>query len=320
MGHRTDRFRDAGFGVFCHYLADTASNSAPTELSSEDWNRRVEGFDTAAFADQIEGAGARFCFLTIGQNSGFFCAPNETYDELVGIAPSKLSRRDLVSDVYEALHPRGIELLVYLPAGAPAADPVAVERLGWEWGFEGGWPGGWQTRTGKRLAEFQVKWEAIIRDWSTRFGEKVRGWWIDGCYFPDEMYRHPEAPNFESFAAALRAGNPQSIVAFNPGVKYPIITMTEHEDYTAGEINEVEKVRCEGRRLEHAQWHMLSYLGETWGKGSPRYTDQQVIDWTRDIIEHEGVVSWDVPIGPGGEIPGEFLAQLRAIGAGLGLR
>ncbi|MCX7934654.1 MAG: hypothetical protein N3A66_05270, partial [Planctomycetota bacterium] len=79
----------------------------------------------------------------------------------------------LMLDLYDALQVKGIPLLAYLPSGAPAADPVAVERLGWEWGFEGGWPQAWNTRrTGKRLAEFQTRWEAIVREWSLRWGPK----------------------------------------------------------------------------------------------------------------------------------------------------
>jgi len=318
MSHRTDWFKDAGWGVFCHYLADTASNSEPIPMTPDDWNRQVDAFDLGGFGAQIESTGTRFCFVTIGQNSGFFCAPNGTYDSLVGIAPSKLSRRDLIGDIADELKRRGVEMLVYLPAGAPAADSIAVERLGWEWGFEGGWPGGWQTRTGKRLADFQLKWEAVIEDWSMRWGSKVRGWWIDGCYFADEMYRDADPPNFASFADALRAGNPDSLVAFNPGVLYPIITLTQHEDYTAGEINEVEQVQCAGRWVGGAQWHMLSYLGVTWGKGEPRYSDELAAGFTRDIIAHEGVASWDVPIQKSGLIPEAFVAQLRAIGKAIG--
>ncbi|MEI6500227.1 MAG: hypothetical protein WCP21_04280, partial [Armatimonadota bacterium] len=215
------------------------------------------------------------------------------------------------------LKPRGVDLLVYAPAGSPAADPIAMEKLGWEWGYEGGWPNGYSVRTGKRLAEFQLKWEAVLSDWSRRFGDKVRGWWIDGCYFADEMYRHPDAPNFFSFADSMRAGNPDSIVAFNPGVLYPIITMTEAEDYTAGEINECDQVKCEGRWVEHAQWFMLSYLGQTWGKGPIRYSDEQALGFTKDAIAHEGVVAWDVPIQPSGLIQPEFVEQLVAIGKGL---
>jgi hypothetical protein len=262
----TDWFRDARWGVFVH------------------------AFDVEALAEQLQSVRAGFLFITIGQNSGHYCAPNETYDQLVGITPSKCSRRDLIADLYGALKQRDIPLLVYLPSGAPAADPIAVERLGWEWGFEGGWPRGWGgKRTGKRLAEFQLKWEAIIREWSQRWGENVRGWWFDGCYFADEMYRHPDAPNFESFAAAARAGNPDSLIAFNPGVKYPIISMTKHEDYTAGEINEPDKAQCDGR------W----------------------VEYTRKLLACEGVVAWDVPPGPDGAIPADFLAQLKALSEGL---
>jgi hypothetical protein len=42
---------------------------------------------------------------------------------------------------------------------------------------------------GGRLAEFQRNWEAICRDWSQRWSRRVSGWWIDACYFADEMYR-----------------------------------------------------------------------------------------------------------------------------------
>lgn len=317
MAHRTDWFKDAGWGVFCHYLADTASNSEPIDMTVDEWNRRVDAFDVRGLGDQLESIQAPYLFLTIGQNSGFFCSPNATYDEYVGIRPSKLSKRDLVADLYDELHPRGIELLVYLPAGAPAGDPVAIERLGWDWGYEGGWPHGHQVLTHKRLAEFQFRWEAIIREWSTRWGSKVRGWWIDGCYFADDMYNFPEPPNLASFAAALRAGNPDSLVAFNPGVLYPIIRHSQDEDYTAGEIVDVDRSPCTGRWVDGAQWQMLSYLGSSWGVGPLRYSDEQVTRWTRDIIANEGVATWDVRITPEGLIPEDFLAQLGAISAGV---
>ena len=47
-----------------------------------------------------------------------------------------------------------------------------------------------------------------------RWGKKVAGWWFDGCYFPDSMYRSADPPNFPSFAAAARSGNPDSCVTW----------------------------------------------------------------------------------------------------------
>ena len=295
---RTDWFRDAKWGVFTHYLGSA-------DLSAEEWNRRVDGFDAEGLARQLEAVGAAYYFITLGQNSGHFCAPNATYDRCVGIEPSKCSRRDLVADLYQALHPRGIRLLVYLPAGAPDQDPVAVKALEWQHGPH-------------RNREFQVKWEAVIREWSQRWGDKVAGWWFDGCYWPDEMYRQADAPGFASFAAAARAGNPAGIVAFNPGVKAPIISLSQHEDYTAGEINEPQEVSCTGRWVDGAQFHILSYLGPRWAGSPPRFTDEQVVAWTRDINAHQGVVTWDVPIQADGLVPQPFVDQLAALEAPLG--
>jgi len=314
----TKWFAHCGWGVFCHWLGAAPSSDGGAELTAEAWNLQVDAFDVEALAGQLETVGAPYFFITIGQNSGHFLAPNETYDKYVGIEPSKCSRRDLVSDLYEVLHPRGIRLLVYLPGGAPAADPKAVERLGWEWGFEGGWPHSWGTkRTGKRLVEFQEKWEEVIREWSMRWGTKVSGWWIDGCYFADEMYRHHDAPNFRSFVAALKTGNPDSIVAFNPGVLTPVICHTEYEDYTAGEIANALP-ECLGSWVERngkkVRYHILSYLGESWCKGAPRFPDELVATYTKYMTGKGGVITWDVPIQKSGLIPDPFVQQLARIG------
>ena len=305
MRSSTEWFKNAKWGVFTHYLTGS-------EITAESWNKRVDGFDVAGLTRQLVSMGAPYYFITIGQNSGHYCSPNATYDSLTGIKPSKCSERDLISDLYSALTPNGIKLLVYLPSGAPAADPVAMKKLGWKWGFKGDWPT-WNTeRTGERLADFQEKWESVIREWSVRWGENVKGWWIDGCYFADEMYRHPDPPNFQSLAAALKSGNPDSIVAFNPGVLTPVISMTEYEDYTAGEISEVFP-KSHGRRVDGAQYHILSYLGARWGSGEPRFANEFVMEYTKDVNSRGGVVTWDVPISEGGLIPQPFVNQLSAL-------
>jgi hypothetical protein len=317
MRSNTDWFRDARWGVFFHFLGGAASTSQH-ELPLATWNGRVDRFDVEGLSRQLAEIGAGYLCLTIGQNSGHYCAPNETYRGFVGDDLYACSHRDLISDLADALAPRGVRLLVYLPAGAPAAVPEICEKLGWEWGFEGGWPHSWGTqRTGKRLAEFQVKWEAVIREWSLRWGKQVSGWWIDGCYFADEMYRHADPPNFASFAAALKAGNPDSLVAFNPGVLVPVISLTEHEDYTAGEIaNALPAGDASApltRFVNDAQYHILSYLGGAWGAGEPRFPDALAAAYTRYINSREGVVTWDVPPGGTGLVPPAFMRQLAAL-------
>ena len=79
-------------------------------------------------ARQVQSVGAGYYQISLGQNSGYYLSPNAAYDRLTGIQPSKCSRRDLVADLYEALHKRGIRLMVYLPSGAPAQDHAARAR------------------------------------------------------------------------------------------------------------------------------------------------------------------------------------------------
>jgi hypothetical protein len=319
MNKKTDWFRDAQWGVFVHYLTGAGT-------SAEEWNARVDGFDTEGIAAQLHSVGAKYLFFTIGQSSGHYCAPNETYDRIAGVFPSKCARRDLIADLYDALEPRGIKLLVYMPSEGPHPMPER-ERFGWEWGYDG--PlcrdkdenGNPLKRTGKRLAEFQLKWEAVIEEWSVRWGRKVAGWWVDSCYFADAMYRHPDRPNFQSFAGALKAGNPDAIAAFNPGERIPVISWTEYEDFTAGEQSYglplglwvPEGYSPVRRWVDGAQFHVLNFLGQIWGDFTPRFPDELVAGYTHYINRHEGVVTWEVPVTEKGRIPDAFIGQLAGI-------
>ncbi len=297
----------AHWGVMNHYLADWIARSTHQPVTIERWNSLIDHFDVEALAEQLKSVGASYYQISIGQNSGYYLSPNATYDRLTGIKPSKCSRRDLVADLYQALHKRGIRLMVYLPSGAPGGDAAARQALNWQTGPH-------------RNREFQTKWEAIIREWSSRWGTKVSGWWFDGCYWPNAMYRNDDAPNFATFAAAARAGNPDSAIAFNPGVFHRILSMTPHQDYTAGEIDDpalIQIKRQTGNQLDGAQIQVLSHLGEQWGMGAPRFKIEQIVQWSRDLVKKGGAFTWDVPVQPGGTMAAEYLEQLSALGKAL---
>jgi hypothetical protein len=299
--------RQARWGVMTHYLADWMARVHNLKMSVEEWNKLVDGFDAEGIAKQLESVGAGYYLITIGQNSGYYLAPNATYDRFVGIQPSKCSRRDLVADLYEPLNKRGIRLMVYLPSGAPGADVEARTALQWS---NGPYPN----------RDFQLKWEQVIREWAARWGKKVSGWWFDGCYFPNSMYRSTEPPNFASFAAAARAGNPDRALAFNPGVVYRILSVTPEEDFTAGEIDQPDRVtirRSVDGRVDGTQIQVLSFLGKTWGMGEPRFTAEQVVKFSRTIQEAGGAITWDVPVQLNGRISQPFLEQLAAVGKAL---
>jgi len=278
MSNRAEWMKNAKWGMMFHYLASPASYIGETDYTPERWNARVNSFDVNAFADQVAYAQAGYVFFTLGQNSGFYCSPNATYDSFVPHKPSWCSERDLLSEISLALGKKGIRTVAYLPSGAPEYDDLAIEGLSYT--KQSIRQDSTKVVEDRRMKEFQVKWEAVIREWAVRWGKQISGWWIDGAYFADDMYRFDDAPNFESFAAALRAGNPDAAVAFNPGVKYPIIAYTPYEDYT----------------------------GASWGRGKPRFSRDLICGYTQYINDVcGGAVTWDVPISETGHIDEDFL-------------
>ena len=120
---------EARWGVMTHYLADWMARTGGFEMNVSKWNEMVNGFDVEGLANQLQKIGAGYYIITIGQNSGYFLAPNPVYDELTGIFPSKCSRRDLEADLSKALRKRGIRLSRYLPSGAPAGVNDAITAL-----------------------------------------------------------------------------------------------------------------------------------------------------------------------------------------------
>lgn len=101
---RTAWMKEARWGVMNHYLADWIARREKIRMSVEEWNKLIDNFDVEGLANQIESVGVGHYLITIGQNSGYYLSPNATYDSYVGIKPGKCSRRDLVADLYEALH------------------------------------------------------------------------------------------------------------------------------------------------------------------------------------------------------------------------
>lgn len=293
--NRTEWLYQRKWGIFIHFLAIQDNFNVVTPAA---WNRRVDAFSVEKFAAQLAELKAGYCFLTLGQNSGYYCSPNSTYDRLLGYTPetSKCSRRDLFLDLAEELEKFGIPLLAYNSSLAPINDIEALKALrcvpAWDFGHQEMLKD--CVESCPRLSDFQRNWEAVNREWTLRWGNKLKGWWIDGCYYREQLYNHPDEPNFHSFAASLRAGNPDALLAFNPGVKYPPFRVSDEEDYTAGEINDPWQGVWNGRYIDGAQYHVLTFAGSFWGK-PVHYSPGEIAAASANIIQRGGVISWDVP-------------------------
>ena len=266
----TDWFHNAKLGAFMHFL-----------LNKDNFNL-TEQFDVEGLADQLSDAGAPYFVFTLGQNSGYYNAPNEVYDKLGGYkSGERCSKRDLPMELAKALKKRGIRFMLYLPCQTPNHDLNVVKAFGF--------PAEPINNDRHFTQEGAQHWASVIKCWSKRYGKLVSGWWFDGGYTTRCGFNSEIA---SLYAKAAKAGNKNSIVTFNPGIK--LIKSTSAEDYTAGEINEPLKIQINDRWIEGSQAHILTYLGDTWGAHNLRYDDNIWIDWIKGINSKGGVVTMDM--------------------------
>ena len=284
---------DCKVGMFLHFLP-----------GGEDADRLQREFWVERIADQVVSAGADYFVLTMYQNSGWFNAPNETYDNVTGYQHGeRCCVRDIPMEMADALARRGIRFFIYVTGQVPNRDEKAQAAYGLETGPKD------QTIT----PEFARRWAEVFREWSLRYGTKVSGWWVDGCYtwcgFNEEIagiYRD-----------ALRAGNPNTVIAFNPGVKMP---EWKTSDFTAGEICEpFAESGFAPQNAEGQKEHLLTYLGNSWGGTENRFPAEEWVAWAKPAVEAGLALTLDVGLttgegtpGPGG-FPQKSLDQIRAI-------
>ena len=274
--------RDAKWGFFTHYLAHMASERT-IFLSKKEWIRNVNSFDVKELGDQLSAIRAPYFFITIGQCGNYFCSPNETFDTYFGSDTGARPERDLIADIAADLTPRGIRTCVYL------------------------WPGGVGLKDSK---DRQQKCLEVIREWSERWGKSISAWWADGTAYPSY-------PEYQAYMNAFKAGNKDALVATKFWRKLPADQVLE--DYLGGEsgfllaVSDKHYLHYRKGVTDRIPLHFLTFLGEFWGIGEPRFPVEVVTGWTQHINNLGGTVSWDCPLTDTGVIPDKVYKQLATL-------
>ncbi|MCG8310134.1 MAG: alpha-L-fucosidase [Cytophagales bacterium] len=283
--HRTDWFKEAGFGLFFHYLNGLQNNKDKVNSQGKQtsWNECVNEFNTDTFASQVNETGARYIIFTMMQQQKYLCAPNETYNRFTGYKPGEAcSKRDLVEDLFQSLKKYDIKLILYWTGDGPFKDKKAAEGLEY---------------TTQTPEEFVENWAEVAAEYGLRYKEKVAGWWVDGCYSFSGYYDN----KWTILARGLRKGFQDRIIALNNPQGGRAHSSTANDDYTTGEQNDfIEVPVCRWR--DGAQFHILSWLGENWAKPGLKYEKSYLLNYVADVIGHEGVVSIDVALNRDGTL------------------
>lgn len=303
----TDWFRDAGYGIMVHYLKPVIVPDG----GAMEWNDAVNSFDVEKFANLVNEAGVGFVMFTLGQNSGYYCSPNATFDSIVGVEPGVLcSSRDLPLDLIAALEKHHIPLILYLPSNPPVGNKMVCEKFKYPF------------KNDSATSQYnQPILENMIREWSLRYGDGVKGWWFDGLYSwnairstrMDMSYKH----NISTHTLAAKAGNKQGIVTYNYGFG-DIQVNTPYCDYSSGEKRTIDEFPS-GRWVEDGvQWFLFTYLGEKWGGKGQQFETDKLTAMAEKIVKSEGVLCLEVVADATGEILPHHLEQIKAVGKKLG--
>ncbi len=302
----TDWFKDAGYGIMVHYLKE----AIVPEGGSKEWNEAVNSFNVERFASQANEAGAGFVMFTLGQNSGYYCSPNATFDSIIGTKPGELCTiRDLPMDLITALGKYNIPLILYLPSNPPVKNQLVSEKFHYP------------LKDSATSQYNQPILENMITEWSLRYGTDVKGWWFDGLYqwnnIRDTRMDMSLKHNISTHTLAAKAGNRNSIVTYNSGFG-KIKANTPYCDYSSGEKSTIDEFPS-GRWVEDGvQWFLFTYLGEKWGGKGQQFETDKLVEMAAKIVENEGVLCLEVVTNTEGDILPHHLEQIKQVGKNIG--
>lgn len=301
-----DRILEKKWGVFTHYLefnVNRAENPQNQGVGVTSWNDCVNAVDVKKLTDSVAATGAGYFVITMQQGNRFMLAPNAAYDEIAGTKPGEACpERDVVMELSDELEARGIDLFLYFTGDGPDDDPEIGPKFG---AFVDNEP-----KYKQITMSFVEKWSRVLREYSLRYGERVKGWWIDGCY--RELFGYNDRllkPLYE----AAKAGNPDSLVAMNDGVWWEHRKNYPEEEMVCGEFDNFN-VLPKSRFIKGAQAFNLSPLGKVWAEESVRYSPEYLYHFISCANEIGGVVTVEVVICRDGSIWPEQLDTLKKVG------
>ena len=168
------------------------------------------------------------------------------------------------------------------------------------------------------MAEFDSHHRDILEEVSLRYGCKVSGFFVDGgrrCY----AFGAP----WEQLTRAMKAGNRDAIVAYNPWV-YP--KLTDFQDYWVGESGGAllppPEASCfeEGGAQAGLQPHLNPLLDDPWAHyqpdtdiRAPLFGNEELIEYVRTCIAAKTVPSINMGITQDGMVSPATLEQMKAL-------
>jgi hypothetical protein len=160
-------------------------------------------------------------------------------------------------------------------------------------------------------------WAKVLEEYAIRYGDGVKGWWIDGCY---KRTGYDDEELVQLYADAIKKGNPNAIISFNNGTPTALEKCFALDDYVAGERNDFDMIPT-SRFIDGAQSYILAPLGvlpggepyEMWGRPGLKHEGWWMRDYVKLVNTNGGVVSIDIVLNRDGSFDPEQIQALKYI-------
>ena len=304
----TDWFAQCGFGIAAHWTAQSVPVSGPPLPFA----RAVADFDIEGFLTGIRDCGADYVLFTAAHALQKLPAPSKTIDRL---SADRTCRRDLLWELADGCARRNLKFIVYYNHSCNHGDDPAWEQaVGYH---------------GPDKQAFADNIMSIVGELGERYGERLAAWWFDSSYSLDPSgpynsvstdlrgFRFP----WESLAASAKRGHAQRLVTFNAGLPPAwMFKYSEHQDYLAGEVNELcepPEGRWAPNGLQNHRWVCLD--NPNWVRGGvgtplmpPQYSVDEVAAYLRAARRAQTPVTINVDDAQSGELTAESLRLCAA--------
>lgn len=289
------RFKESGYGV----MVQGGGWAYPPHGEKKPWPGFAEDFPVERFADQVESMGAKFVIWSVTWSRYLVPAPLEAVDQ---IAPGFTAKRDLLGELADAFHKRGIQMFFYYHLGH---------------GERGWWEHNWDPKD--RPGLLQENWKKIIGEMGQRYGTKLSGW-----FFDDDCVYCPS--DYEELGAAARTGHPGRLLSYNP---WRVPAFTRFQDIYFGETNDgsptIDGIISKGGNRGLQGFHMQIYDGPGWGigrpdqkAGQPRASVEKTEAVVRKSEANKTPVAFNLLIWEDGSMPEESVKNLQEVARKLG--
>jgi hypothetical protein len=305
---------DTSWLAQCHFGVSTHWTALSQPVGMDEWvpfEEAVSRFDPSGYVSQIAAAGAQYLIFTSTHARQMLPAPCAAIDR---IAPGRTTKRDLIQELAEACHARGLHLILYYNHSCNHGDDP-------EWEYAVGYHAPDKSLLASNLL-------AILRELGTRYGPKVEAWWFDSCpaLDPRGVYdavstdMHDFQFPWDEWTSAAKAGYDARLVALSSAMLTHYL-YTTHQDFEGGEANDLVAVPSSQFTPDHLQAHRWVCLDNPeWihyrvmtPLAGPRFRLESVVDYVTTCNKNKVPVTFNVDIDRTGRLSSESLALLHKV-------